>query len=196
MDRTARPGFPPTRPTRDPVPRGTAAHDTAAFPVGALLRRAQAGDHQAMNELLRHITPFVDQLCLRITRTHGHDAAQEAKLAIYRGLRGLREPLAFYGWVRSVAVREAVRTSKRLGPDSTDELPELALQEDPLALVHISDVMARLPREHRQILTLRAVYGLNERELASALRLPIGTVRSRLHRARRRFQQAWQHQPV
>ncbi|MEV7779463.1 RNA polymerase sigma factor [Kitasatospora sp. NPDC088351] len=149
-----------------------------------------------MNDLLVHITPFVGRLCLPIARTHSCDAAQEAMLAIYRGLRGLREPLAFYGWVRSIAVREAVRTSRRLALEHTDGLPDVAPDGDPLGAVHISDVLDRLPREHREILTLRAVYGLNERELASALRLPVGTVRSRLHRARRNFQRAWTHQPA
>ncbi|WP_372444804.1 RNA polymerase sigma factor [Streptomyces coffeae] len=159
--------------------------------VSALLPRAQAGDRRAMNDLLLHIAPFVRRLCFSISRRHGSDAAQEAMLAIYRGVAGLREPSAFYGWVRAVTVREAVRTSKRLGQGPAGELPELAQDGNPLAVVHISDVMDRLPNQHRQILTLRAVYGLNEQEMADTLSVPVGTVRSRLYRARRHFQDAW-----
>ncbi|WP_374213667.1 sigma factor-like helix-turn-helix DNA-binding protein [Streptomyces sp. G1] len=63
--------------------------------------------------------------------------------------------------------------------------------DQPLDAVHITDVLDRLSQPHRQVLTLRA-YGLNEEEMAEVLALPVGTVRSRLFRARRRFQEAWQ----
>ncbi|MCX5214403.1 RNA polymerase sigma factor [Kitasatospora sp. NBC_00240] len=165
--------------------------DLRELHVAALLVRAQAGDHRAANDLLRHIAAFVRQLCLPIAREHSADAAQDAMLAIFRGVRGLRDPTAFYGWVRAVTVREAIRTKKRLSQAPSDLLPNLAEDADPLDAVHISDVMERLPDHHRQILTLRAVYGLNEQEVAAALGLPVGTVRSRLHRARRSFQSAW-----
>ncbi|MFE9258347.1 RNA polymerase sigma factor [Streptomyces sp. NPDC006879] len=157
----------------------------------ALLPRAQAGDREAMNDILLHIAPFVGRLCLPIARRHSSDAAQEAMLAIYRGIGGLREPEAFYGWVRAVTVREAVRTSRRLDQGPTDDLTDRALEGNPLDTVHICDAMDRLSAQHRQVLTLRAVYGMNEEEMATTLALPVGTVRSRLHRARRNFQDAW-----
>ncbi|MFE1175458.1 RNA polymerase sigma factor [Streptomyces sp. NPDC058773] len=144
-----------------------------------------------MNDLLCHIAPFVARLCRAVARRHSCDAAQEALLAIYRGIGGLREPAAFYGWVRAVTVREAVRTSKRLSQGTADELPEIAQDSNPLTFVHISDVLDQLSDQHRQILVLRAVYGLNEKEMAIALSVPVGTVRSRLHRARGVFSAAW-----
>ncbi|MET9604177.1 sigma-70 family RNA polymerase sigma factor [Streptomyces sp. NPDC006512] len=156
-----------------------------------LLSRAQAGDRQAMNDLLLHITPFVRQVCSSIAQRHSSDAFQEAMIAIYRSIRDLREPAAFYGWVRAVASREAVRTSKRLSKGSTEGLAEAEHTADPLMRVHISDVMNRLPERHQQVLTLRALYGLSEEEAATVLAVPIGTVRSRLHRARRNFREAW-----
>lgn len=82
-----------------------------------LLPRAQAGDEHAMNHLLTQITPYVARICRSITRDYAADATQEALLAIYRGLGTLREPVAFYGWVRAVTVREAVRTAKRFGEE-------------------------------------------------------------------------------
>lgn len=117
-------------------------------------------------------------------------------LAIFRGISGIREHTAFYGWVRAVTVREAVRTSKRLTQRSTDELSELAQDADLSVAIDISDVLDRLPNHHRQVLTLRAVYGMEEQEIAAVLSLPVGTVRSRLHRARRNFQDAWHHRPA
>ncbi|MFE4590137.1 RNA polymerase sigma factor [Streptomyces laurentii] len=155
-----------------------------------LLPRAQAGDEQAMNQLLTGIIPYVARLCRTITRDDGADATQEALLAVYRGLRTLREPTAFYGWVRSVTVREAVRVVKRAGEEGPYPGVEAGQETNPLDAVHISDVLDRLSTSHRQVLTLRA-YGLNEEEMARLLSLPVGTVRSRLHRARLRFREAW-----
>ncbi|TDC92862.1 sigma-70 family RNA polymerase sigma factor [Saccharopolyspora aridisoli] len=159
-------------------------------PVLALLPRAQDGESQAMNELLTHITPYVARVCTSVAPHHSSDAMQEALLAIYRGLRTLREPAAFYGWVRSVTVREAVRTVKRLNDGTTHSPVEARHDSNPLDRVHINDVLERLSTPHREVLTLRA-WGLSEEEMAETLRLPVGTVRSRLHRARRCFQEAW-----
>ncbi|MFJ8766739.1 RNA polymerase sigma factor [Streptomyces clavifer] len=156
----------------------------------ALLPRAQAGDEQAMNHLLTGITPYVARLCRSVARGDGADATQEALFAIYRGLPTLREPAAFYGWVRAVTLREAVRTAKRAGDEVTHLRADAGQEANPLDVVHISDVLERLSTPHRQVLTLRA-YGLNEEEMAQVLSLPVGTVRSRLHRARCRFREAW-----
>ncbi|MEI5519532.1 sigma-70 family RNA polymerase sigma factor [Streptomyces brasiliscabiei] len=178
-------------------PRGAdviALHDRQVPEVSVLLPRAQAGDRQAMNDLLQHVAPLVVRLSQRVTRHHGLDAAQEAMLAIYRGIRGLREPNAFYAWVRAVTVREAVRTHRRLGDFAAEDLPDLVQDTNPMAAVHISDVLDRLPDHHREVLTLRVVYGLDEREMATALALPLGTIRSRLYRARRNFHDAWHQQ--
>lgn len=164
------------------------AHDPN--PVLALLPRAQAGEAKAMNDLLTHITPYVARVCSSVARQHRCDAMQEALLAIYRGLTTLRDPAAFYGWVRSVTVREAVRTVKRLNDGTTYSPVETCHESNPLDRVHINDVLERLSTPHREVLTLRA-WGLNEEEMAETLHLPVGTVRSRLHRARRCFQEAW-----
>ncbi|MFD9435307.1 RNA polymerase sigma factor [Streptomyces sp. NPDC060002] len=168
----------------------TTAHELPT-PVALLLPRAQTGDEQAMNDLLTHITPYVTRVCFSIAHDNSSDATQEALLAIYRGLSTLREPAALYGWVRSVTVREAIRTVKRLGEEVASPQVDYSHEANPLDAVHINDVLDRLSEAHRQVLALR-VYGLNEEEMAETLALPIGTVRSRLHRARRRFQEAWQ----
>lgn len=169
----------------------TAAHRATLPAHTALLAQAQAGDRRAMNDLLLQILPFVRRVCAPIAQRHSSDAAQEAMIAIYRNIRDLREPTAFYGWVRAIAVREAIRTAKRLSKGTADKLPDAEQTWDPLVTVDISDVMDRLPERHRQVLTLRAMYGLSEEETATALAVPVGTIRSRLHRARRNFRDAW-----
>lgn len=172
-----------------------AAEDDPAAALAALVHRAQAGDPRALNDLLSHITPYVARVCAPIAKRHSPDAVQEALIAVYRGLHGLRDTAAFHGWVRTVATREAVRAVRRLAPCAPDALPDVGDRADPLDAVHIDDVLRRLSSQHRQVLTLR-VLGLNEEEMARALRLPIGTVRSRLHRARHRFRQHWYAAPL
>jgi RNA polymerase sigma-70 factor (ECF subfamily) len=170
----------------------TAAAEGAASgdPAAALLARAQAGDRQALNDLLAHITPYVSRICAPIAKRHNPDAVQEALLAIYRGMHGLRDPAAFYGWVRTVAAREAVRAVRRLAACPAAPLTDVGQEAHALDAVHIDDILRRLSDPHQQVLTLR-VLGLNEDEMARTLALPVGTVRSRLHRARHRFRQQW-----
>ncbi|MCZ7417804.1 MULTISPECIES: RNA polymerase sigma factor [unclassified Streptomyces] len=159
--------------------------------VTKLILGAQAGDRRALNDLLLHITPFVRRLCSSVESGHRAEAVQESLLAVFRGLHTLKEPAAFYGWVRAVTVREAARTARRAGQAPTAELVDRPCSADPSLGVAIADVLERLPSHQRDVLTLRAVYGLEERETARVLSLPVGTVRSRLHRARRSFQDAW-----
>lgn len=56
----------------------------------------------------------------------------------------------------------------------------------------ITDALERIPPEQRAVLVLRQIEGLSEREVAQALNLPIGTVKSRLHRARASFRGEWE----
>ncbi|MEK8169963.1 sigma factor-like helix-turn-helix DNA-binding protein [Streptomyces sp. M19] len=81
--------------------------------------------------------------------------------------------------------------SKRIGQRPADELSETHRSADPFVSIDVSDALERLPDYHRQVLVLRGYYGMDEQEMAAILELPVGTVRSRLFRARRNFQNAW-----
>ncbi|MEV0227937.1 sigma-70 family RNA polymerase sigma factor [Nonomuraea sp. NPDC050786] len=155
-----------------------------------LVRAAQGGDTMAMNELLDLLTPYVTRICGPIALADGPDAAQEALIAIFKGLRGLREPAALYGWARAIAVREAVRVARRSRHtvEFEDDLPSSADLEQ---AADIRDLLARLSPEHRAVLMLRDVEGLDERAAAELLEVPVGTVKSRLFRARENFRKAW-----
>lgn len=159
--------------------------------IAALVRHAQRGDSLAMNELLDHLAPYVGRICGPIALDDGPDAAQEALISVFRSLRGLREPAALYGWVRQIAVREAVRTARRHARAVPDELSELPAPGDPELAADIHDVLARLSPQHRAILVLRDREGLDELATAQALGIAPGTAKSRLHRARRYFRKAW-----
>lgn len=157
----------------------------------ALVRRAQGGDTLAMGALLDALTPYVTRICHSVALSAGPDAAQEALILVFRNLRRLREPAAIFGWARAIAVREAVRVATRDGRAAPADLTELPSRGDPLLASDIRDVLARLSPEHRAILVLRDVEGLDEESAAALLAVPKGTVKSRLHRARESFRKAW-----
>jgi RNA polymerase sigma-70 factor (ECF subfamily) len=156
-----------------------------------LVRAAQRGDTVAMNELLDGLAPYVGKICGPIALSDGADAAQEALIAIFRGLRGLENPAALFGWARAIAVREAIRVAHRQQRQQPADLSELPARDDPQLAVHVQDVLRRLSPEHRAVLVLRDLEGLDEQEAAAMLDVPAGTAKSRLHRARASFRKAW-----
>lgn len=161
--------------------------------VAVLVRGAQRGDSMAMQELLDLLGPYVGALCGPIALQDGPDAAQETLIAVFRGISRLRDPAALFGWVRAIAVREAVRVARRqdTGPRSFD-LDTVPQRGDPELATDIRDVLGRLSPEHRAVLVLRDVEGLDERTVSELLEVSTGTVKSRLHRARRGFRKAWE----
>ena len=154
-----------------------------------LVRAAQGGDPMAVNDLLDLITPYIRRLCGPIALDEGADATQEALIVIFRNLGQLRNPSALFGWARTIAVREAVRVAQRRGVHA--ELTEVPAPGDPQLAADIADVLRRLSPQHRAILLLRDMEGVDERQAADLLAVPVGTVKSRLARARLSFRKEW-----
>lgn len=160
-------------------------------PPVELVRRAQGGDTLAMNDLLRSLAPYVGRICGAIALDGGADATQEALTVVFRSLHGVREPAALLGWVRTIAVREAVRVARSSPAAVPLDLSTLPAAGDIALGSDVRDTLARLAPEHRAVLVLRDLAGYSEQEVADLLRIPAGTVKSRLHRARDRFRKAW-----
>lgn len=160
-------------------------------PPVELVRAAQRGDGLALAQLLGLLAPAIERWCGPIALQDASDAAQEALIAVLRGLHRLREPAAVYGWARTIAVREAVRVATRARREPPAELLELPEPGDPQLAVDVRAVLARLTPEHRAVLTLRDLEGLDERTAAALLNTPVGTIKSRLVRARDRFRKEW-----
>ncbi len=156
-----------------------------------LVRAAQGGDTLAMSQLLDQLAPYVGRICAPIALSHGPDAAQEALVAVFKSLRTLKDPAALFGWVRAIAIREAIRVARREQQQVAADLAELPARDDPQLAVDIRDTLARLSPEHRALLVLRDLEGLDERDAAALLEVPAGTAKSRLHRARASFRKAW-----
>ncbi|TCO59843.1 RNA polymerase sigma factor [Actinocrispum wychmicini] len=158
-----------------------------------IVSAAQHGDALALDRLLDELAPYVRRLCARIAPAAVDDATQEALLAIFRGLPSLRAPEAIVTWIRSVTVRTAISLARRHDMEVATEETRMDHHAASLeGLVDIDDALARLPVPQRVVLVLRTREGLSEHEIATTLGIPIGTVKSRLHRARAAFREVWE----
>jgi RNA polymerase sigma-70 factor (ECF subfamily) len=167
-----------------------------------LLRRAKAGDQAAFERLVERYEKPVYHQALRLLN-HGEDAAdvtQEVFFKAWRGLERFQGDCAFSTWLYRLTDNAAIdllrREKKRRGDASLDDdqgwdaaladpapTPERALEGRELERA-VADGLARLSPEHRRVLVLREINGLSYDEIAAALGLSPGTVKSRLARAR------------
>jgi RNA polymerase sigma-70 factor (ECF subfamily) len=157
-----------------------------------LVERAMNGDHTAFTELARG---SADRL-LVIARLILHDepaaedATQEALVAAWRHVRGLRDPDRFDAWLHRLLVNACHREGRRRRARSARELhvrsfdaPAPDESSQLLARDQLDRGFTRLDVNHRAIVVLSYYVGLRPEEIGEVLGLPAGTVRSRLHRA-------------
>jgi RNA polymerase sigma factor (sigma-70 family) len=145
-----------------------------------------------MAALLRALAPYVGRICGAIALDEGDDAMQETMIRVLKNIRSLREPAALRGWVRRIAVREALKLARaRRAVVPVERLPERP-DGDAAMRVEIADTLRQLSPEQRAILLLRDLEGFGEAEAAALLEVEVGTVKSRLHRARTAFRRRWQ----
>jgi RNA polymerase sigma factor (sigma-70 family) len=157
-----------------------------------LVRAAQRGEPLAMAALLRALAPYVGRICGAIALDDGEDAMQETMIGVLKHLRSLREPAAVQGWVRRIAVREALKLARaRRALVAVEHLPERPA-DDAATRVEIADTLHQLSPQQRAVLLLRDLEGFSEAEAAALLEVEVGTVKSRLHRARTAFRRRWQ----
>ena len=170
-----------------------------------LVRRAQNGDRCAFDLLFLRYQHKIHGLVGRyIARPEeAEDATQEAFIKAYRALPGFRGQSAFYTWLYRIAVNTAKNhlAARSHRPQSIDldaedadvgevaeamkemETPEGALRRDELQAA-IEQAIAALPEDLRSALTLREFDGLSYAQIAEIMACPVGTVRSRIFRAR------------
>ncbi len=163
-----------------------------------LLARARAGDGVAMDELLVRVRPLVLRRCARVLpyREDAEDAAQEALLAIATRLGSYDGRGSFEGWASAVATnaaRAAYRTLRRRFAESGGtQAPEAADPRTTSVIagtrLDVLDALEHLEREHPaavEAFVLRDVAALPYDEIAAQLGVPLGTVKARIHTARR-----------
>lgn len=174
-----------------------------------LIQRVLAGDKNAYEPLVLEHQTKVYNLALRIlgNETDAWDAAQEALLRAYTSLADFRGESRFGVWLYRLTNNiciDMLRKQKRRPAVSLDAMenedgeserleipderfsPQEELEKKELRAA-VSRAMAQLPEEYRQILALREISGLSYEELAEALKLETGTVKSRLNRARKKL---------
>lgn len=170
-----------------------------------LVARVQQGDKQAFDLLVLKYQNRIIKLVSRYVRepADAMDVAQEVFLKAYRALPNFRGESAFYTWLYRISINTAknhlVSMSRRPAeahPENADgeHIDIESLQKDienPENLLYaeeikhtILDAMDKLPEDLRVAITLREVEGLSYDEIAHAMDCPIGTVRSRIFRAR------------
>jgi RNA polymerase sigma-70 factor (ECF subfamily) len=170
-----------------------------------LVRRAQRGERGAFDLLVLRYQHKVIKLVARLLRdpTEAEDVSQEAFVKAYRALGSFRGDSAFYTWLYRIAVntaRNAMASRQRRPLDYEAELSEgeqstvesrLRHTDTPEATVLSEEIretvnraVAALPEDLRTAIILREVEGLSYEEIAAAMDCPVGTVRSRIFRAR------------
>jgi RNA polymerase sigma-70 factor (ECF subfamily) len=168
--------------------------------LAALVRRAQRGDREAFGTLLEQFQPTVYAIALR-RLSNPSDAAeltQEVFLHVLRRIGQLREPERFAGWLRQVAVRMAInRATRHVAPPSVEaRVLEGASGhgDEPLDLLisreraeRLLDALGRLKSLDREALDAFYLRGHSLLEIAGSLGVPLGTVKRRLHTARKRL---------
>ncbi len=171
----------------------------------ALVERVQRGDRRAFDVLVLRYQQKVLKLIMRYVRDtmEAEDIAQEAFIKAYRALPTFRGDSAFYTWLYRIAINTAKNSlvSKKRRPIDYDldmqDPEQYALQarmtdgETPEHLVLTDEIretvngaMAELPEDLRTAIVLREIDGLSYEEIAASMDCPVGTVRSRIFRAR------------
>ncbi|MEY2448414.1 MAG: hypothetical protein QOH79_1890 [Acidimicrobiaceae bacterium] len=155
------------------------------------VRAAQRGDPRAIDALMRELSPRLGRICASISPQHAEDALQESLIAVLVNVRSLREAAALHGWARRIAVHESIRVARRAGtaiPVADIDAPSV---RDAESASDVRAVLDTLTPEQRAILVLRDLEGMTEEDASALLHAPVGTVKSRLHRARSAFRKEW-----
>jgi RNA polymerase sigma-70 factor (ECF subfamily) len=175
-----------------------------------LVAKCQNGDKQAFELLIKKYQRRIFHLIYRITQDPAvvESVAQEVFLKAYRSIASFRGSSQFYTWLYRIAVNTSLSYIKKESAEENRErildhdLHNPILQseslktEDPEELFlrkeffkHLLDSLRRLPEDLRTAVILREFSGMNYEEIAEVMEIPLGTVRSRIFRARARLRE-------
>jgi RNA polymerase sigma-70 factor, ECF subfamily len=171
-----------------------------------LVERVQSGDKRAFDLLVNKYQRKLGRLLSRFIRdpSEVEDVTQEAFIKAYRALPGFRGDSAFYTWLYRIGINTAKNHLVAMGrraPTSTGldaeeaeslesgtQLRDLNTPENQLMSKQVGETvnqtLQELPEELRTAITLREIEGLSYEEIATVMNCPVGTVRSRIFRAR------------
>jgi RNA polymerase sigma-70 factor (ECF subfamily) len=200
-----RAGIAPMETTQEQPQASSAAEDRE------LVERAQAGDTRAFDELVRKYTPKLYGLVYNMTsnREDTADLLQEIFAKAYRSLKRFLGKSSFYTWIYSIAVNMTLNYLKKRGRYAKVSLDDVdsGIHHDPDFIkittanrdtvrevnIHelqkkLNEAMQKLSEDHRTVVTLYDIQGLQHNEISKILGVSEGTVRSRLFYAHRLLQ--------
>ena len=165
-----------------------------------LIRRAVGGDEAAFGEIVDRYANDLYKLAYSLTGNvaDADDVVQETFIGAFKGLRRFEGRSALKTWLVGILVRQVARHKRywrirrafsldRLEEDSAFSLDKLqagVVGRDPDIKMDLHTMLNTLSSEHRAVVVLRELEGMSYKEMAEALRIPVGTVESRLFRAR------------
>lgn len=179
-----------------------------------LVIACQSGNREAMECLVKKHQRSVSSLLYQLAPdwSDTSDLSQEVFIRVYRGIHSLRNPKTFRSWLNQIVINlfydELRRRPRRLPTISIDapiesdsgesdlvrEIPDPSLKPDEVSLASeldqtIKKAMAQLPEQFRTAIVLRELQGLSYEEIAESIGCELGTVKSRIARARGRLQE-------
>jgi RNA polymerase sigma-70 factor (ECF subfamily) len=175
--------------------------DLTLATTAELVLAAQGGDNEAFGELVTRFERMVQAVCFQRLRDHAEaqEAAQEVFIKALRKLDQLKEPAAFAGWLRAIAVRQAINRSVRRQPAISVEPHSLESigaesSEGPLSSLlarerfdQLHEGLGRLATLDRSTLVAFYIEGQSLIEMSDEFAAPVGTIKRRLHVARKRL---------
>jgi RNA polymerase sigma-70 factor (ECF subfamily) len=166
-------------------------------PLEPWVARARAGDQHAFGEIMRATQTQVYNLAYQILRNpqEAEDLAQQAYLRAWRALPGFRGESKFTTWLYRITTNACLNRRRQIGRTVDLDDTGLAMLPDPqpqpevtalerLEQADLWRAVAQLPDRYRTVLTLFYQTQLSYQDIATALALPLGTVKAQLNRAR------------
>lgn len=191
-------------------PRGDGWEEKNKFSDQSLISLIKSGDKEAFNILVkRYEKKVLNILYLQLGNIPDlEDLAQEVFIKVFKNLNRFRGEAKFSTWIYRITInvaydykrkfKEGYSLDEPIGEDTEDTFEKVisSEEEDPLSIVEKEDIKKKLhklikelPKEYQEVLILREYEGLSYEEISEILRCPIGTVESRLYRARKELKE-------
>ncbi|HZX10130.1 MAG TPA: RNA polymerase sigma factor [Acidobacteriota bacterium] len=169
-----------------------------------LIVNAKNGSKEAFESLVKKYQKNIYYLCRRMTGAHqsADDLSQETFVKAYFSLSRFKENMNFFPWIRRIAVNSTLNYLKKTEkekplskePQINSFNPEPHFNQKPLDRIHqdeldikLRESIQKLPKEQKSVFILKVFEDMSYKEISDSLDIPIGTVMSRLSRARQRL---------
>ena len=160
-----------------------------------LVMDAQDGDAGAMEKLVKRWQKRLWQHAYRLTYDSqaAWDITQQSWLGIIKGLGKLHDPASFKAWAYGITTNKSIDWIKKKSADKQISLDDISEQQcEEKKSIGVKELLAKLDMKKRLVLSLYYFEQLSITEISMALRIPKGTVKSRLSNARKDFKELWQ----